>query len=62
MNDPTIAELENAVQEAARKYAEENINNPGPAEHALIHGAMLQGWQLGVRQAIEYMKAHGIQV
>lgn len=61
-DDPTVAELEAAVAEAARRFTEANINNPGPSEHLLIHNAMLEGWQLGVKQAIAYMKDHGIQL
>jgi len=59
---PSTDEIEAAVKDLARQFTEENISNPGPSEHLLIHNAVLKGWELGVRQAIAYMKEHGIQL
>lgn len=55
-----IAQIEAVVKETARTFTEANLNNPGESEYLLIHNAMLKGWELGVRQAIAYMKEHGV--
>lgn len=60
--EAAVQAAEAAVQAAARRFTEANLNNPGPPEYLLIHNAMLEGWQLGVKQAIAYMKKHGIQL
>jgi hypothetical protein len=54
--------IEEAVKEAASLFTEQNVNNPGPAEHLLIYNAMLKGWELGIHQAIAYMKEKGIHL
>lgn len=61
-NPDQIARIEAAIRELARKFTEENLNNPGDSEHLLIHNAMLQGWELGVKQAIAYMREHGVTI
>lgn len=55
-------QIEANLKEAARQYTEASLNNPGLSEHLLIHNAMLKGWEIGVRQAIEYMREHGIKL
>lgn len=53
-------EVESQLKEISRQFVIENLNNPGDVEYDLIYRAMVNGWEVGIRQAIQYMKQRGI--
>jgi hypothetical protein len=58
----TPQQIEAIVADRAKQFTDENINNPSPSEYLLIQNAMTIGWELGVRQSIEYMQSQGVTV
>lgn len=60
MPDLTPQEIESRLTEKAKQFTDEHINNPTETEYTLIHNAMMVGWEMGVRQAIQHMQEHGI--
>lgn len=62
MPEPDIAELQAKIKEKAKQFADEHLNNPTDTEYLLIENCMTVGWELGVRQSIEYMREHGVKL
>ena len=62
MPEITPNEIEAEIKEQAKKFADEYINDPSAAQYALVEKAITFGWQLGVKQAIGYMRDHGVVI
>lgn len=57
-----VKQLEIKIKEAAKKFTDDNLNNPTQTEYLLMENCMTIGWELGVREAIRYMRENGINL